>query len=942
MKVFSLEEIILNQPLSISQNNLTENPILTTNPNHQNNINNQRNTLNSARKTSSNYAKSINNHIGNNNTNMMNNLSLNLGGNTVNNQNNNNNPQLYNGVNYITNNDLSKSFISNNFFEFKISNFCEIFNLLIKENILYQNINSNPNLNLINQNNVNINNNNGNLNNNIINNYINQNNVLGNNNSNTSNITQVSAKNIQNNIFNNNTLKRRNTTNFNNFASNNSKQNSSINNLNNQIPNLMQSRINLTSNNNINNIFTFDLQNFFYENNLNYQIFVDLLSNINSIHSKENTRERDFNKTKYLICLAKCNKTHNITRWPITNYDITISPRKYFFVIEAEENMLNNFIDDYKFIYEKLNKTEEDTFTVYNQFVYNKLKIEINNILVEENSNKNKLMSKNLYNSNANVYLNIEPQETKKGNLEGLSQNRKSLKNTLSKNQEDKNINEINMNSISFDKNQKQRKNSNDNVNNEYDYIIKYFFVSRVLPEGIQKGLLIIYSNKTVKYKPIINNYKSHKKSYTEIKLSRISHIVKYRYLYRYKAINLFLYQSQRSKIFDFDSENEFHLFYNFILNNSPNIDKSFEDLEMHTNLWKFGSVSNFEYLMYLNIIASRSFSDLSQYPIFPWVISNYEDFDEIDLTQEKNYRDLSKPIGALAPYKLERFLQNYSDMKKNNPKEIPFIYSEHYSNPGHIIYYLVRSNPLFQMKYKNGSLGPPERLFNSIKDCWNYILNINNEVKELIPEFYCNEGSFLLNTQGLNFGETNSGVKVDDVVLPKWAKSASHFININRAALESKCISNNLHLWIDLIFGSKQKEEAAVAANNLYYFMTYESALEKNCDKNFNFENEFKKQAFYTQLSEYGQIPKTIFDKPHPKKKAYTIFSLENFISDMQTGNKDEIMVKIESLVKENKKLEEDCVKLEKEKREEKEMLFRTQEEIELKRKEKIRILKE
>ena len=34
--------------------------------------------------------------------------------------------------------------------------------------------------------------------------------------------------------------------------------------------------------------------------------------------------------------------------------------------------------------------------------------------------------------------------------------------------------------------------------------------------------------------------------------------------------------------------------------------------------------VSNFEYLMYLNREANRSFNDLSQYPVFPWVLSDY------------------------------------------------------------------------------------------------------------------------------------------------------------------------------------------------------------------------------------------------------------------------------------------------------------------------------
>ena len=48
-------------------------------------------------------------------------------------------------------------------------------------------------------------------------------------------------------------------------------------------------------------------------------------------------------------------------------------------------------------------------------------------------------------------------------------------------------------------------------------------------------------------------------------------------------------------------------------------------------------------------------------------------------------------------------------------------------------------------------------------------------------------------------------------------------FIIKHREALESKYVSDNIHLWIDLIFGYKQKGEKALKAHNLYQFLTYE-----------------------------------------------------------------------------------------------------------------------
>lgn len=39
---------------------------------------------------------------------------------------------------------------------------------------------------------------------------------------------------------------------------------------------------------------------------------------------------------------------------------------------------------------------------------------------------------------------------------------------------------------------------------------------------------------------------------------------------------------------------------------------------------WQRGHLSNYQYLLHLNNLADRSCNDLSQYPIFPWVIDDY------------------------------------------------------------------------------------------------------------------------------------------------------------------------------------------------------------------------------------------------------------------------------------------------------------------------------
>lgn len=49
--------------------------------------------------------------------------------------------------------------------------------------------------------------------------------------------------------------------------------------------------------------------------------------------------------------------------------------------------------------------------------------------------------------------------------------------------------------------------------------------------------------------------------------------------------------------------------------------------------------------------------------------------------------------------------------------------------------------------------------------------LESSSIVKELIPEFYGKDPSFLTNKLKLNLGGKNSGTEIQDVVLPPWAR---------------------------------------------------------------------------------------------------------------------------------------------------------------------------
>jgi hypothetical protein len=66
----------------------------------------------------------------------------------------------------------------------------------------------------------------------------------------------------------------------------------------------------------------------------------------------------------------------------------------------------------------------------------------------------------------------------------------------------------------------------------------------------------------------------------------------------------------------------------------------------------------------------------------------------------------------------------------------------------------------------------------------------------------------------------------IKHVKLPPWANDAVDFLRKMREALESDYVSRNLHNWIDLIFGYKQRGQAAIDADNCNIIMTKYSIL--------------------------------------------------------------------------------------------------------------------
>lgn len=88
-------------------------------------------------------------------------------------------------------------------------------------------------------------------------------------------------------------------------------------------------------------------------------------------------------------------------------------------------------------------------------------------------------------------------------------------------------------------------------------------------------------------------------------------------------------------------------------------VDTRAEQLDAMTRKWQNREISNFAYIQMLNQHANRTPNDVTQYPVFPWVIADYAS-QILDLTRSASYRDLTLPMGALTPARKEAAVERY------------------------------------------------------------------------------------------------------------------------------------------------------------------------------------------------------------------------------------------------------------------------------------------
>ena len=405
------------------------------------------------------------------------------------------------------------------------------------------------------------------------------------------------------------------------------------------------------------------------------------------------------------------------------------------------------------------------------------------------------------------------------------------------------------------------------------------------------------------------------------IDYSDIKWIFRRRYYYKNSAIEIFT-TTNKSFYFNFKFEKDREIVIEEITSKIKEISKIYDDMKdpkdsfdniigfenpnaIHSKkktkktklskkieMWKNWEINNFELLMWLNIYGNRSYNDISQYPVFPWILSSYEDplkketktknkknninpslndggsdSEEEDADEnifEYNYRDMSLPMGMLelndeGEKRKELFIETYETLKSDPDSEIkPYIYGSNYSNPMYVCNFLMRLFPFthISIELQGNKFDNADRLFLSVKNSFYNSITQKTDVRELIPEFFYLPEMFL-NINLLNLGVLEDGTAVNDVLTP-CDNNPYDFIITMRKVLESEQLSRSLQNWVDLIFGFKARGKEAEAAKNLFTEASYQ--------ENINIQKFENKESMLRQV-EFGLIPTQILNKECSKR---------------------------------------------------------------------------
>ena len=366
------------------------------------------------------------------------------------------------------------------------------------------------------------------------------------------------------------------------------------------------------------------------------------------------------------------------------------------------------------------------------------------------------------------------------------------------------------------------------------------------------------------------------------IKYKNIEEVFSRRFLFMYQALEFFLLDGKSYFFNLFKIENakttieklkEIKNKRNIIFNIVENPCDEFKKKKIEKK-WNCVEIETYQFLLYINKYGGRSYNDPNQYPIFPWIVLNFE----IKLTKDnkkkykEKYRKFIYPISVQDKEQRELAEMNFENSKEENP-EFPFHFRLHYSNGAYVILYLSRLSPYTeaQIKLQNSKFDSPDRQFTSYEELIKILLT-NNDNRELIPDlFYSFEYFYNMN---YNFFGVRHGDKqlINNLKIPYSFNSPAEYvyymrylINNKERTKKEKDIKKNIHYWINNIFGVYQYEKKPdIQRYNTFNPFSYaQNCKFKEIIDNDKFdEMEKKKRILEKKISIllFGQTPEVLF----------------------------------------------------------------------------------
>ena len=286
------------------------------------------------------------------------------------------------------------------------------------------------------------------------------------------------------------------------------------------------------------------------------------------------------------------------------------------------------------------------------------------------------------------------------------------------------------------------------------------------------------------------------------------------------------IYTDNKSYLLSFDKPNSSII--STFKDQYPSVQTSV-DLNDALNKWYSNTLSNFMFLMLLNIAAGRSFHDMNIYPIFPWVMIHYLD-EKLDF-DSCNLRNLSQHVVCVHEKTKNKLEEMYK--QREETEESGYYFDNYPINEAIVAKYLKSFDPI-----RSYSTVDADTKFD-IEKLINDTLKGNDT--ESVPEFY----SFLEIMNGR------------EVAALKFCESFPELVYLKRTILESQQVTKNLHEWINLMFGVHLSDGKSRKYLNIYNPFIY-----LNRPKKLNDILEGKSEMYKCILASKGTVPIQIFTK--------------------------------------------------------------------------------